>query len=221
MGAKQKNEFYSLIPISKESKPKGSDKDKKAKKPHFKKGSWKHWLYKLAMKWKPSRFVEDFHFTKLENVLIAQSSDPEVMLFKKRVDKHTLKEISRLADDCYILINATSHMFMKISIASYKKLMKIDKIAINFTLQASYDGECEIQDIYHFEQVIDSINELAKFINYHRQGIEGVYEVQAQCCAYTDYFFKFKILVYKTDGSCDTYKSDMNDFMKDYGLYEF
>lgn len=216
------SEFYQLIRKTSVPVPEKEPKKKKKKSPKFKKGSWKQWLFKKVKDWKSSRYVQDFHFTKLENVIIADGKNPKVLIFKKRLDKDSLKEIKRkVGDDAFILVNATDRMYMRISLSSYKKLMDIDKVGISFRLRAYYDGEEDVMDICQYERVIDNINDLCKYINYHRQGVEGIYEVQAQCCGYTDFAFQYKILVYKTDGNVETYKGDMNDFMKAYDLYQF
>lgn len=220
----KKDEFFTLVPRKSEEKSKKDkkSKEKEIKAPEFKKGSWKHWLWKKLKKWKSSRFVKDFHFVKFDNLAIySKDGKPKVIISSTRFDLKKLKELQKKYDDLYVLVNATEHMYMRISLKAYLRLMEIDKIAISFKLRASYDGEVEVMDVYQTDTVIDNINELANFINFHRKGVEGVYEIQAQCCAYTDYDFKFKILVYKRDGSVETYKSDMNDFMKAYDLYQF
>lgn len=227
------SDFFELIPIRKaisvesESKKKKTKREKeekpKVKKPKFKKGSWKDVLFKRVKDWKSSKLVEDFHFVKTDNLLVYKDpgSKPKVVSTKTRFDLDRIRKIHKSSDEAFVLISAFDRMYMKISLKSYLRLMEIDKIAISFRLRACFDGEEEVMDVYQTTQIIDNINALANFIDYHRRGVEGVYEVQAQCCGYTDYFFKFKILVYKRDGSVDTYKSDMNDFMKDYDLYQF
>lgn len=217
--ARKDGEFFTLIP-KKPAKP--EKKKKEVKPPKFKKGGWKHWLYKKLKNWKSSRFVDEFHFEKRKNILIAHQRDPEVMFFNKKISKSTLKKLQKLAgkDGVYILVDAYDKMYMRFSVESYLKLMKIDKMIINFHLCADNDG-VETVDITEREEYITNINDLAAYINYHRQAIEGVYEIQANCSCYTSYDFKFKIVVMKTDGSVETYKGDMNDFMKAYGIYPF
>ena len=203
-------------------KPAKKDKPKKSKKkPKFKKGTWKHWLWKKLKSWKSGKSVEDFHFTRLENLIIYNDGKPKVKIFSSQYSLDKIRKYQDTYKDAYLLINSTDQMYTRISLKSYLKLMEVDKIAINFRLRARYDCDVEVADVYELDEVIDSINELCRFINYHRQAINGVYEIQSQCCGYTDYEFKFKILVMKRDGSTETYKSDMNDFMKAYGLYQF
>lgn len=194
---------------------------KPPKKNPFKKGSWKAYLYKLLKKWRSSKYVEDFHFVKLENIVIYKKDKPKAILHKKMLSKDEIKRLQDKFPDCYILINSYDNMYSKISLASYLLLMDVDKIAIDFHLQALYDGEDEIYDVYKLNTIYDNINDLMSFINYHRQGIAGVYEVQAQCCCYTDFMFKFKIVVMKRDGTTETYKGDMNEFMTKYKLRPF
>lgn len=220
-----KNEFFTLIPRAKvdgDNQKSKKKKDSQSEKPKFKKGSWKHYLWKKIKKWKSSKFVEDFHFVKFDNLAVyTKDGKPKIVMSSSRFDLKKLKDLQKKHGDLYVFVNATERMYMKISLKSYLKLMEIDKIAINFRLEACFDGEVEIDELYESDTIIDNINELANYINYHRKGIEGVYEIQARCCAYTDYHFKCRILVYKRDGSVETYKSDMNDFMKAYDLYQF
>lgn len=201
----------------KKEKPKA----KKVKSPKFKKGTWRHWLYKKLRDWKSSKFAADFHFEKRENILIACKKDPEVVFFNRKLDKGTLKELKKLVgNDAFVLVDSYDKTFMQIPIESYLKLMTIEKMIISFRLRANND-DVEIVDVYEREDVIDNINDLAHFINYHRQGIEGVYEIQSNCCCFTTYDFIFKIVVMKVNGEVETYKGDMNDFMKAYGLHQF
>lgn len=216
--AKRENDgFFQLIPKAKKDK-----KPKKKKEPKFKKGGWKYWLNKKLRDWRSSKYVDHFHFEKRENILIACRKDPEVMFFNKRIGKSTLKELKHLVDkdDVFVLIDAYDKTYLQFSIKSYLKLMEIDKMIINFHLEADNDG-VEIVDVYENETVIDNINDLANFINFHRQGIEGVYAIQANCTCYTMYNFRFRIVVRKVDGSVETYKGDMNDFMKAYDIWPF
>lgn len=219
--AKKDDGFFTLIPKKKKEPDKKPKKEKKVKAPKFKKGGWKHWFYKKLKNWKSSKFITDFHFEKRENILIACGNDPEVTFFNLRINKSTLKEIQSLSKkDAFVLVDAYDQTYLKFSIESYLKLMKIDKMIISFRLRANNDG-VEIVDVFEREDVIDNINDLAAYINHHRQGIEGVYEIQSNCCCYTDYDFIVKIVVMKHDGSVETYKGDMNDFMKAYGIYQF
>lgn len=218
------DEFYHLIPRKKdEPKPEvKKEREKKVKPPKFKKGGWKHWLYKKLKGWKSCKYVEQFHFTKRSNILIACESDPEVMFFNHKVGKGTIKKLQKLAgkENVFVLIDAYDQVYVKFPVKSYLKLMEIDKMIISFRLRANND-DIEIVDVYEDEVVITNINDLAAYINHFRQGIEGVYEIQANCCCFTYYEFKVKIVVMKTDGSVETYKGDMNDFMKEYGLHQF
>jgi len=223
MAKREDNGFFTLIPKKsvKTETPK-KEKEKKVKPPKFKKGGWKHWLYKKLRGWHSGKFVEQFHFTKRNNILIACESDPEVMFFNRRVGKGTIKALQKLAgkDNVYVLVDAYDQTYVKFSIKSYLKLMEIDKLIISFRLRANNDG-VEIVDVFEREDIIDNINDLAAYINHHRRGIDGVYEIQSNCYCFTDYEFKMKLVVMKTDGSVETYKGDMNDFMKAYDIYPF
>ena len=220
-----KNGFYRLSPKVDISQLIGKSKEEKkpkpkAKEPRFKKGSWKQVLYKKLKKWKSSRYVEDFHFVKAKNLVIYTGSGDTLKAetFDHVMKKSRLKKLK--SKDGFVMIYAYDDTYTKISIESYLKLLEIDRIIIEFHLSASFDGldEC---DVYENTLVIDNINDLLAFINQHRAGINGVYEIQANCCCFTDYTFQMKMVVKKIDGSVQTYKSDMNDFMKEYKLRQF
>lgn len=196
--------------------------DTKPKNP-FKKGSWKHHFWKVAMRYLPHNFIRKFHNTRMMNVSIHHPDGEAIQcgIHYGPWDGKFLKNAIKEDKDGTILVNCGGNMFMRIPLKSYKKLSKISKIVIDFKLSAWYDGECEVCDIYNSTQVIDNINDLLSFINYHQQSIFGIYEIQAQCCGYTDFNYDFRILVVKNNGKTETYHSDMNDFMKEYGLRLF
>lgn len=196
-----------------------TEKVKKEKKhwPSFKKSSWKYWLFQRL---KHHHFSSQFK--NPENLLIHDGeADDEVQ------DKHIEDDIKRYKKmlkkdpDAYIMVNAGNKVFMKVSLKSYIKLLEIKDMVIDFSLLTSWDG-LEDEEVYHQEYLIDSVNELCRFINFHRMGIEGVYDLQSNyCLAFNETTYKMKILVRKIDKTVETYKSDMNDFMKKYGLYLF
>lgn len=194
---------------------------KTTEKPKFKKGSWKHVLWKKIQKFKSSRFVEEFHFVKMTNYLVYKNSknDYKMEEFSTRIKKSKIAKLKQ-SSDAWVLINSHDLEFVKVSLKSYLKLMKIDKIAIEYKLTGTYD-DVDQCDIFETMCMIDNVNDLFRFIKQHRAGINGVYEMQSYCCEYMSFVFSFKMVVQMRDGQVKTYKSDMNDFMKDYGLYLF
>ena len=229
--------FYVLIPhkepgylnklIASRSKPKevqnDSNENNKKKKVKFKKGTWKHSMLKLLRKWKPSRFITEFHQTKLENLVIYGDGKLRADRFTGPFDASALKSIRKKNPTSFVLINTGTDAYIKIPIKSYIRLMNVDKIGINFTLSCGYDEEDmeddeDRYDIVHDERVIDSINELLLYVEHIRHMVDGIYELQALCCGYNRYDFQFKIMVYNKNGTVETYKSDMNDFLEDYDL---
>lgn len=229
--------FYVLIPhkepgylnklIASRSKPKevqnDSNENNKKKKVKFKKGTWKHSMLKLLRKWKPSRFITEFHQTKLENLVIYGDGKLRADRFTGPFDASALKSIRKKNPTSFVLINTGTDAYIKIPIKSYIRLANVDKIGINFTLSCWYDdGYAEEDedryDIGHDERVIDSINELLLYVEHIRHMVDGIYEMQALYCGYSRCDFRFKIMVYKKDGTVETYKSDMNDFLEDYDL---
>ena len=206
--------FYVLIPhkepgylnklIASRSKPKevqnDSNENNKKKKVKFKKGT-----------------------TKLENLVIYGDGKLRADRFTGPFDASALKSIRKKNPTSFVLINTGTDAYIKIPIKSYIRLMNVDKIGINFTLSCGYDEEDmeddeDRYDIVYDERVIDSINELLLYVEHIRHMVDGIYELQALCCGYNRYDFQFKIMVYNRNGTVETYKSDMNDFLEDYDL---
>ena len=229
--------FYVLIPhkepgylnklIASRSKPKevqnDSNENNKKKKVKFKKGTWKHSMLKLLRKWKPSRFITEFHQSKLENLVIYGDGKLRADRFTGPFDASALKSIRKKNPTSFVLINTGTDAYIKIPIKSYIRLANVDKIGINFTLSCWYDegypeDDEDRYDIVHDERVIDSINELLRYVEHIRHMVDGIYEMQTLYCGYSRCDFRFKIMVYKKDGTVETYKSDMNDFLEDYDL---
>ena len=170
----------------KEEKP---HKEKKHKLPKFKKGSWKQILLKRLKHYKSFRNVEDFHFIKMENLLICFGKKKSAVSASSiRFNLKKLKEIEKKYPEAYIMINSGDCMYMKISISSYLKLMKIKRMAFNMSLWTEWDGD-ESYELYNREFVIDNINDLCAFINFHRQAIEGIYRLQCICCGFSTFDF--------------------------------
>lgn len=229
--------FYVLIPhkepgylnklIASRSKPKevqnDSNENNKKKKVKFKKGTWKHSMLKLLRKWKPSRFITEFHQSKLENLVIYGDGKLRADRFTGPFDASALKSIRKKNPTSFVLINTGTDAYIKIPIKSYIRLANVDKIGINFTLTCGYDegyteDDEDRYDIVHDERVIDSINELLLYVEHIRHMVDGIFGLQALCCGYNRYEFLFKIMVYNKNGTVKTYKSDMNDFLEDYDL---
>lgn len=202
----------------KKEQSKETKKDLKDLKNPFKKGSWKARFFKLAKKFRVLKGVEDFHFVKLDNLLVYRNNDPKLVISKTRFSVKELEKIAKKYEESYVLINAYSNTFLKLSIKSYLKLIKINKIVIEYTVETQEDGEDDFFEIYTATEIFDNINALMGFINYYRQLIEGVSEIQARVCNYTWVNFKVKTLVVKQDGSTKTFKGDFNEVMKEYGI---
>ena len=124
-------------------------KDKpKVREPKFKKGSWKHVLWKKLKKWKSSRFVEEFHFVKQTNYLVYQTNGEQYRLepFAARIKRSKLDKLKKR--DAWVMISSYDKEYMKAPLKSYLKLMQIDRIALEYHLQGILDDEesCDIYD---------------------------------------------------------------------------
>ena len=193
------------------------------KKNPFKKGSWKHQFWKNLREYVSGRFIRNFHNINFRNFIIwrkYEDSDYQVSMEQRSLDAGFVKELKD-SDRANIMISVGDRMYASVSAKAYRKLMKVDKIAIHLKLTGWYDGDDESTTIYEDYTTIDNINDLLSYVNYYRQCIYGVFDIQAKCCWYTSFVPEFKILVTFRNGDCKTYKGDMNEFMKDFDLYQF
>lgn len=214
---REQDGFFHLHRTDSENHREKSSEEKKIKKVSFKKGSWKDRLYKMIKKHQSTNHVKKFHFTKLFNFFIQENgSKISCSKFRKKYDF----DKNDVDPNKYLLINTFNGIYTRISSKSYRRLCLIDTISISFRLRGTYD-DIEVFDIYEKSYVIDNLNDLMRFINQHRCGIDGVYELVSQCSGFTYYDYDIKMVVKKKDGTVETYHSDMNDFMEKYGLLPF
>lgn len=196
----------------------GEKPEKKSKKP-FKKGSWKAWLFKKLKKWKSSKHVQDFHFVKQENlIIVGKDGKLKTTLTGHKPDDKLIEKLEKNKKNSFILINCGENIFTKISVKTYLKLMEIDRIAISVTLRCSDDAGEEEFDAYDDEQVFDNINSFLSWVNYYRQLVYGVCEIQSHMCGFMYTRYKAKTLIRKVDGTFETYKGDFNEVLKAYDI---
>lgn len=198
-----------VTPVTKKTK-------NKPEEPKFKKGSWKHWLYKKLKKMYIPKSVEKFHDTKLENYVIYSDTKPRLMISSSKLTKSTIEKLEKKYKNPYLLINSGEDMFTKVSLDSYKKLLGIDKIVIQFEIVVTDDDDPYTADDQLIQ--IDSINKLFYYLNGENFRISGLYDLQAKISFYSTYDIKHKIMVHRKDGTVETYKNDINKFIKAYGL---
>lgn len=202
-------------------------KKQKPKKPKLKK-RWMKDLYHKLKDWRPMRQFKSFSESRLFNFTLhvpdggCFESDVRFSIPKRRFVKRYKSSANAMH-----FIDCGDGMFMKISTEAYLKLLKIDRMILRFTLTGMYDSvvpiteDVDCADLFDHEYVFTHMGELCSFINYHRQLINGIYDIQSACFGFTDYWFDFHIVVKMQDGSVKTYHSNMNDFMKDFGLLPF
>ena len=204
-----------------QTKDKEPKKEKKAKLPKYKKGTWKHSLLKRLKKMFIPVAVEDFHFTRAENILVSFGKKRSVVLASKTAfQRSKIKSMLKDAEDTTVFIYASDDMYLRIPGKSYLKLCEIDRMIIDFSFCARMDYGEEIE-IDHRTYSIAHIGDLADFIIQHRAGINGVYELEASCYGFEHPRYDIHAMVMKTDGEVETYKGDLNTFMDKYGLLPF
>lgn len=213
--------FYTLIKRTPEDKKRVEKEDKrKAKLKNqkgnpYKKGGWKHELFKRLKKRKiDSRKIQDFHFLKAENYLISPNGE-KLKPFNTRMSRSKLEKFSEKHKDAVILIQ-TGHggIYTKIPVNTYLRLATIEKMSIRYSMEASYDGDEDSYTVCDIVDDISSIGELMHFINYYRQLVDGVMEIQAACCSYSVFDYKVKTMVIFEDDSSMAFKGDFNEVLK-------
>lgn len=207
-----------FIELIKKKNKMSKDKKEKSKLLNpFKKGSRKWYLFKTLLKHKVMSIYSGFHNIKQNNYFFVKKNNKnfKVISFKKSI----LNNDGFNNKDAFIMINIGNQTYVKISTKSYKKLVSITKMIINYRLIA-VDDDDEKYEIYSKDIIIDSINDLFNWINYYRQLIDGVAEIQSDCCNFTFYKYKVSTIVFKENNKSEVYTGDFNDFMKKYGLLE-
>ena len=208
-----------LSDVSEKEKKKTKAKWKKFKWDNpFKKKSWKFALYKYASMLKPSKNTVDFHFTKLENIIVYRPDKPKAILQKGPLSKKDMEMLLDAYPDCYILINSYDNLYTKISLKTYRALCDVHNITVSMSLNVYADGEDESFGVYNTMHSFSNINELMSWIIYLRKLIDGVGEVQTLCCNYDYFEFDIRTIVVYEDGSTDTFKGDFNEFMEHFHL---
>lgn len=176
-------------------------------KPKKLKGWKKDMLKKLKRAPKPS-CIKKFHNTKLTNLKVDEGSQ---ITFKQNKNK------CKPSPKAYILISLGEGIYHRLSVKTYHKLLKINKVMIEFTFLAKDDYSDKAEVLSKSSTIIQSINDLLRFVLWERMRIDAVYEVQAKASVFTDYDFKYRIAVMKSNGELETYR-DINKFLANYNL---
>lgn len=215
---RDENGFILLKRKSKNKNEKENKQKSRLSNP-FKMGSRRWCLFKMIKKHKPMSRYSQFHNIDQISYFMARKKDKifRAIGFKKPLLKRS--EITMCKDD-FLMINIGNSTYAKLSVKSYKLLSEIEKMVINYRLIA-IDDSGEKYEVYSKNIIIDSINDLLNWINYYRQLIDGVGEIQADCCSFTYYKYRVSSVVFKTDDRIESYKGDFNDFMKKYDLLPF
>ena len=198
---------------------KTASKKKKSDKP-FKKGSWKRKLYDYVTDHKfLQSAIELFHLTKHENIVFLTSEkDMKTRTFSTRITDKKLTKLAKKYPDGFILINNMNHQYTRLGFDSYRKLAKVQSIGIEYEVLVLEDGSDEYEKVYDFRKQITSINELCRELQYYRNLLDGIIDIQCYACWYSMFKLEFKILVLDQNGDTHTYK-DINKFLEDYKIY--
>ena len=168
---------------------------------------------KLLKEFKKSRVPKDikgFHSTKLKSYSITEATKSE---FRNNSNKLKLPKQS------VVLINIGDDLFYRLPVKTYSKLCRLQSVTVETCITVQDDYMKSAQNLYKQTKVMFSINELLKFAVNSRYLVDVVYGIQDKASIFSDYDFKFKLLVIYDSGKIDYYKS-INDFLKDFNLRE-
>lgn len=144
--------------------------------------------------------------------------DMKVRTFSTRVSDKKLDKLSKKYPEGFVLINNMNRQYTRLSFDSYRKLAKVQSIAIEYTVLVMEDGDDEYQKMYDARNHITSINELCREIQYYRNLVDGIIDIQCYACWYSIFKIDFKILVLDQNGDMYTYK-DINKFLDAYKIH--
>lgn len=194
-------------------------KQKKTKKKKVKKAKLKDWVYRLLKNCKPSRMVDRFHDTRMENLVIYDNNDrPHIVKYKGNIDKPLFKKLKKKYQDAYILVNGGDGFFSRISVDTYVKLSKINRLVIHYELLSMDIDDDDMRNIITpIDRVIDSINELVRFHMSERTRIDTICDMCCRDFWYDLFENKYRIAVEYKNGKV-LYFKDINDFFDDVGL---
>lgn len=223
-GKRDKDGFIQLIPKEKTKEEKTEDVKKSDVNP-FKKGSYKHRMFKSLQKHRVSKWVYGFHHEKAENVVLGvdKKDKPKVIITSKPVGKKDLESDGiQQTNGLAVLINTGHGTYQKIPYDVYKKLKKIEKMSITLRLIAIEDGDDEEDgyEAYAHEYYIDSIGELFRFYLYLRSMVDYIDELSCTLLWYTRVRFKVDTMIQKANGKAEYFKGDFNEFLEKYGIKE-
>lgn len=193
------------------------EKSKKTKV-KFKKGSMKAWLYKKIQKYAFSKAIEHFHNTRCENITIyTKSGKSKIIRHNERLDKATITRLTEKYPDATVLIDAGDRFYERIPFATYLKLIKIKRVAVNFELTDLPDGEEEYSTIMEYMTMLDSINDVIRFHITERTRCDTIHDIYVKDYWYSLFEMKYRVMVELKNGEIEYYKY-INDFFQAYGL---
>lgn len=191
----------------------------------YKKGSKKYQMFKSCKNHRLSKWVQDFHHEKAENVILGvdKKDKPKVIISSHPVGKKELSDAGiQKTEGLSVMINCGYGTYQKIPFSAYKKLKKISKILIDFKL-ICYDSDNdddEGEELFCHQYHIDSIGELLRWYLYFRYLTEYVNELTCSILWYSRVEYKVNTILLKNDDTNEYYKADFNKFLEKYGIKE-
>lgn len=181
------------------------------------KKSWERYFKSLIMKIVIPKYVKQFHNMKHECIYIKPDGNKITGIKKPRLSIGKLCERFDNSEDVIVLIPSGTNTYTKLSLASYHMLSTLSVVHLTYTLRVLYDGTDDYEELYTYPVTIYNIESLLQEIQYYRNLVHGIGELQAMVNNYDMMDIVFRIVIKFNDGTYCSYK-DINDFMKDYEL---
>lgn len=196
---------------SEEKVPEPQLRRKKLKK------SWEKYFKSLIAKIVVPKYVKQFHNMKQDCIYI-KSEDQKVTGIKKpRLGISKLYERFKNPKDVSIFVPSGTNTYTKLSLESYHKLSNLSVVHLTYTMRVLYDCTDDYEELYTYPVTIYDIESLLEEIQYYRNLIDGIGELQAMVNNYDLMDIVFRIVIKFKDGTYCSYKN-INEFMKDYDL---
>ena len=181
------------------------------------KKSWEKYFKSLISKIVIPKYVKHFHNTKHDCIYLKPEDHKITGIKKPRLGIRKIYERFNNSEDVMVLVPSGVDTYTKLSLESYHMLSTLSVVHLTYTLRILYDGNDEYDELYTYPVTIYNIESLLQEIQYYRNLVHGIGELQAMVNCYDLMDITFRIVIKFNDGTYCSYK-DINDFMKDYEL---
>ena len=190
--------------------PTGKDVKRENKKASGKrKSSWKSRLSKELKNAPKRKTVRRFHSTELANYYI-----PEDAKARFKTDVESRKTFKAPV----VMIAIGEDLYMRLSVKTYTKLLRIKKIAVEFRLTVKDDYMNKPETLFKSTQTIISINEFLRFVVDSRYMIDSIYNLQDKASIFSEYDFKYRFAVQIKGVDEPECYDDINELLEEFKI---